>query len=110
MNLPVTTSPNVGTSAIFLWEGMTEEGRRKLADSHGGQIGLADWVSSFAELVEDKFAGLPDDLPGVYHYEVVEPMGLWLWSSEGVDQNSFARELDRRTLLFLAAGRDAGGD
>lgn len=111
MNMPAATSNNVGTSAIFLWEGMTEEGRQQLAEFHGGQIGLADWLSSLAEIVERKFDELlPDDLPGVYHYEVVEPMGLWLCSSPLMDQKSFEDELEHRTQQFLASGQPAGGN
>ncbi len=110
MNRPITPAKNVGTSAIFLWEGMTEQGRQRLAESHGGQIGLADWISSFAEIVERRFDDLPDDLPGVYHYEVVEHMGTWLCSSPPMDQKSFEDELERRTLQFLASSQPAGGN
>lgn len=110
MNMPAATTNNVGTSAIFLWAGMTEEGRQQLAESHGGQIGLADWISSLAEIVERKFDELPDDLPGVYHYEVVEPMGLWLWASHPMDQKSFEAERECRTQQFLASGQPAGGN
>ena len=110
MNGPVATIHNVGTSALFLWEGMTKKGRQRLADSNGGQIGLADWLSSLAEIVERKFSELPDDLPGVYHYEVVEPLGTWLCSSDRMDQKSFEAELDRRTQEFLATIPAAGGN
>lgn len=85
----------VAQTAIFLWEGMMQElvpggSYRMLTpqqqaryDKHTdgiGQDGLADSVAMIAEALEKewdkKWADKWDD--GVYHYEIIEPLGKWL--------------------------------
>ncbi len=92
---------NSSVAAIFLWQGIAKDKFEKLAERHGGQIGVADWVSEFATLVERKYLTLPDDLPGVFHYEVAESMGRWLGEQDSPTSEAFNVELDRQTQGFL---------
>jgi hypothetical protein len=73
------------TTAMFLWAGFMSAGAldRDEADDLGGQIGAAhellpwaDRIDAALELADEK--GL--EYPGVFAYEVVEPLGKYLRS------------------------------
>jgi hypothetical protein len=93
---------NCGTSAIYLWIGLKPKTKQGLSDSFGGEIGIAQLVAEFAAVVEEKFNQLPDDLPGVFHYEVVEVLGQWLGEHPAATIEEFKTEMDRLTAQFMA--------
>jgi hypothetical protein len=92
---------NPSVSAIFLWQGINRDHKAKLSRQHGGEIGIAQWVMQFASICEDSYHKLPDDLDGVFHYEVVEDMGDWLGNQHRVTHDSFRQELERRIKDWL---------
>ncbi len=92
---------NPSVSSIFLWQGLGEEARASLAERRGGQIGLADWLTPFAAVCERMYDRLKDDLPGVYHYEIVEEMGAWLWEQNSPNLVSFTTELESRVTRWI---------
>lgn len=95
----------VGTSAIYLWTGLKPTVKQALADSFGGEIGIAAWIAGFAPVVDAKFESLTGNLPGVFHYEVVEEMGCWLGNNPQAADEQFKDQLDHLTALFIAQGQ-----
>lgn len=93
---------NPCVSAIFLWQGLGDQAKAALTEGLGGQIGIADWLMSYAAICERKYLNLGDDLPGVFHYEIVESMGAWLAEQENQPcYQALSAELDKRTSLWL---------
>lgn len=64
-------------------------------DSKGGQIGVMDWIASFAPIVDAFYLHDQRDYPGVAHYEVTEEMGSWLYSHSDATPVEFEAELRR---------------
>ena len=106
VNLPPaqfwTDTDNPSVSAIFLWQGLGDKAKTEMTDGLGGQIGIADWLMSYAAICERNYKTLANDLPGVFHYEIVEAMGVWLGKEESQPSDqAFAAELDRRINAWL---------
>jgi hypothetical protein len=97
-----TDKENPAVSAIFLWQGLGRKAIDSMTDGLGGQIGIADWLMPYAAICERKWQSLGDDLPGVFHYDIVEEMGLWLGQQEAQPSyQAFATELEKRVGVWL---------
>lgn len=93
-------------TAIFLWQGFmhalglapfTNNKNAKdqeLYDFHFdglGQDGGALSMGVVARVVEQRFEdhwAKYNDFPGVYHYDIIEPLGIW-WAKEGPQLSAF---------------------
>ncbi|MCR6481048.1 hypothetical protein NU688_33160 [Variovorax sp. ZS18.2.2] len=80
---------NTLTAAMFMWTGFLTRSGSEIqwldgdAENHGGQIHAAMYVADAAEILVDEYGSFmladPDtDFPGVFDYEVSEPLGAWL--------------------------------
>lgn len=75
------------SAAIFLFIGLDAERRNQPKATwpdttpDEGFLGLVERIDSFAAIV-DSFLGKADgiDFPGVFHYDVTESLGAWLFS------------------------------
>ena len=77
----------VAMSAAFLAIGMKEHAdferayARYTESEEGGQIELATALTSYAPIIATVFDNEDRDFPGVFHYEVTEPLGAWFAGS-----------------------------
>lgn len=79
-------------TAAFLYSGFEEAERRPglnddyetWSDACGGGIGIVETLAEFAFLIEDTLENTPvyagSDYPGVLAYDVVVPLGSWLYT------------------------------
>lgn len=97
-----------GVYAIFLFLGLSKDQKDTLSDAFGGQIGLANWVSEFAPIVNTFVENDPRAYPGCFAYEIVEDMGTWLGNKPDATALEFECELKRRTDEWITKAVPAG--
>lgn len=72
-----------------------------------GYLATTERIAALAILVHHAlkdYAGV-QDWPGVYHYEVTEPMGSWFHANSTCTEDQFEIELRRRNAEWFAQGR-----
>lgn len=99
---PKTDNTATPTS-IYLWDGVRENRVKlhKLRRHMNGEIGAAEWVASFASIVDEYVENDPRDYPGVFHYEVAPALGNWLVDHPEATAEEFRAELDRATNHWI---------
>jgi hypothetical protein len=104
---------DVALTAIFLYAGAAEALPTTRGEwANGGYIGMGIDMVEYAERVVDRLFALdpqvPDGFPGVFEYEVTEPLGSWLANNRAnvawpnFDDPQFIAETDRRIKEFFA--------
>lgn len=72
-----------------------------------GHIGVADTIASLAAVVGDYLASpevtaLGGHQPGVFEYEILEPLGKWLHGNSKCTAHEFRAELNRCFRAWMA--------
>lgn len=75
-----------------------------------GHIGVADAITRLAGIVGEYLASpyikaLGEHHPGVFEYEILEPLGKWLHGNSKCTSEEFRAELDRRFRAWMADER-----
>jgi hypothetical protein len=100
--------------AMYLLKGYDELCRTRTSlpklQEREGHIGVATTLAEMAAVVSDYLASkaarkLGDDYPGVFEYEVLEPMGAWFADHSQCSRADFCLELDRQFRRFMRAGK-----
>lgn len=95
---------NTQINAAFLMSGLKNADEHAILDAwHGGFVELIYELTAYAEDCEkvcQLLAEFGTDFPGVYAYEVIEPLGLWIGQFIEASKDMPTRQ---RTLLELAS-------
>lgn len=77
----------------------------KLSDKHSGHTGITTELVEYARVVEhlyDKYAVQPQAVfPGVFHYEMTEHFGKWLFEMDMPRVIDFENYADVRIRLWI---------
>jgi hypothetical protein len=90
---------NIAHTTAFLYAGALQQRvfKKLDLDSWNGHTGFVQYCADYARAIETWIASrAPDDYPGVFAYELVEPFGEWLATECRHDQ----RGTDQVLALF----------
>lgn len=106
-----TSNEAVALTAIYLAFGFEQAHREDpvpaqpvydgWSESCQGQVGIMRQMIWYAELIEQWLESEPRVYPGVFHYEVVEPLGAWLYGCGDLTEDTLKAELARRTAEWM---------
>lgn len=100
----------VAMYAIYLMNGYQEAcaaaGNASELQEQRGQLGLAQALANLAAIVDNYLGSadvkaLGDGHPGVFEYEILEPLGKWLHAHSTCSPANFKAELDRRFRAWM---------
>lgn len=77
------------------------------ADLHGGYIGIVADFFEYAEWIEGHMSDYYDDqdFPGVFQYEVVAPLGSWLFNNPDTNLRGFIIHASTTIAAWFANGQ-----
>jgi hypothetical protein len=96
--------------AIYLYIGLEYECRiehkGEWPRSAEGHLGITSVCSDLGQVVDQFFDEDQSEFwPGVFHYEVVEGLGCWLWENFDCDVEAFYAKLTEATDQWRAEGQ-----
>lgn len=98
---------DITAAGICLWKGFEfthrDHGYPPFREEHGGYIELVEWIASFAPTVAEFLATEEsEEHPGVFHYEITEGLGEWLFNHPAATVPQFREDLERRFDEWMA--------
>lgn len=104
---------DAASTAIYLHIGFEiarrmnpEERYDATVDQHGGHLNVVRRIAACALWANSVLPSLSQDFPGVFHYQVTEYLGIWLFSNLNASQDEFVAKLkemarDERALAVM---------
>lgn len=115
----MTTPPDaehVAANAIYLYMGyatatrmkpLSPEEQERRSDMYNGEVGIMQQIAKlavFATVAEESVYAQEQEFPGVWHYEVAEPMGYWINDNFDAHESRFIDEIGKRAKAWVEEG------